>query len=120
MHMESRKLRAPERLVAAALPWLFVVAFAGLVASAQPTKPAQPTFDNFGADQSAGVIEVGAGEAIFNKHNESYFRLTGLMRDQPGPAGFGRGDRWVVTPVPENSSVPVPEQSPAFRNRVIP
>ena len=63
----------------------------------------------FGADQGSGVIEVGAGEAMFNKHIESYFRLTGLMRDHPGPAGFRRGDRWIVTPVPENSSVPVPK-----------
>ncbi len=61
----------------------------------------------FGADQGTGGIEVGAGEAIFNKHLESYFRLTGLMRDQPGPVGFRRGDRWIVTPVPENSSIPV-------------
>ena len=34
------------------------------------------------------MIEVGAGEAIFDKHLENYFRLTGLMRDQPGPSGF--------------------------------
>ena len=61
----------------------------------------------FGADQGTGMIEVGAGEAIFNKHLESYFRLTGLMRDRPGPEGFRRGDRWIVTPVPEGSSVPV-------------
>jgi hypothetical protein len=60
----------------------------------------------YGADQGTGMIEVGAGEAIFNKHLESYYRLTGLMRDQPGPVGFHRGDRWIVTPVPENSSVP--------------
>jgi neutral ceramidase len=60
----------------------------------------------FGADQGSGGIEVGAGEAIFNKHLESYYRLTGLMRDRPGPEGFRRGDRWIVTPVKENSSVP--------------
>jgi hypothetical protein len=53
----------------------------------------------FGADQDLGMIEVGAGEAIFNKHLENYFRLTGLMRDQPGPTGFKRGPRWTVTPV---------------------
>ena len=56
----------------------------------------------FGADQDAGMIEVGAGEAIFNKHLENYFRLTGLMRDQPGPSGFSRGPRWYTVPVPEN------------------
>src|SRR5690349_24320181 len=32
----------------------------------------------FGADQNRGMIEVGAGEAIFNKHLENYFKLTGL------------------------------------------
>jgi neutral ceramidase len=56
----------------------------------------------FGADQDRGMIEVGAGEAIFNKHLENYYRLTGLMRDQPGPSGFKRGPRWYVVPVPEN------------------
>jgi neutral ceramidase len=56
----------------------------------------------FGADQDPGMIEVGAGEAIFNKHLENYFVLTGLMRDKPGPSGFRRGPRWYVVPVPEN------------------
>ena len=55
----------------------------------------------YGADQDRGIIEVGAGEAIFNKHLENYFRLTGLMRTEPGPSGFERGARWIVTPVPE-------------------
>ena len=53
----------------------------------------------YGADQDRGMIEVGAGEAMFNKHLENYYRLTGLMRDQPGPSGFKRGPRWTVTPV---------------------
>jgi hypothetical protein len=56
----------------------------------------------FGADQDRGMIEVGSGEAIFNKHLENYYHLTGLMRDQPGPSGFSRGPRWYVVPVPEN------------------
>jgi len=56
----------------------------------------------FGADQDPGMIEVGAGEAIVNKHLENYFILTGLMRDKPGPSGFRRGPRWYVVPVPEN------------------
>src|SRR5260221_12141361 len=55
----------------------------------------------FGADQSPGMIEVGAGEAMLNKHLENYFRLTGLMRTEPGPSGFRRGPRWMVIPVPE-------------------
>jgi len=58
----------------------------------------------FGADQDRGMIEVGAGEAIFNKHLENYFRLTGLMRSEPGPSGFKRGARWIVTPVPEEAA----------------
>src|SRR5260221_5550294 len=58
-------------------------------------------FGGFGADQHKGMIEVGAGEAIFNKHLENYYRLKGLMRDQPGPSGFQRGPRWLVVPVPE-------------------
>lgn len=53
----------------------------------------------FGADQDSKMIEVGAGEAIFNKHLENYYWLTGLMRDKPGPLGFERGPRWIVTPV---------------------
>lgn len=53
----------------------------------------------FGADQDSKMIEVGAGEAIFNKHLENYYYLTGLMRDKPGPVGFERGPRWIVTPV---------------------
>src|SRR6266404_8403002 len=53
----------------------------------------------YGADQGTGMIEVGAGEAMFNKHLENYFRLTGMMRETPGPVGFKRGARWTVTEV---------------------
>jgi neutral ceramidase len=55
----------------------------------------------FGADQDRGMIEVGSGEAMINKHLENYFRLTGLMREKPGPVGFEPGPRWIVVPVPE-------------------
>jgi neutral ceramidase len=55
----------------------------------------------FGADQDRRMIEPGSGEAIFNKHLENYFELTGLMRDKPGPSGFKQGPRWIVIPVPE-------------------
>jgi hypothetical protein len=55
----------------------------------------------YGADQNSQVtIEVGAGEAIMNKHFENYFRLTGLMNEKPGPTGFTPGPRWNVTPIP--------------------
>jgi len=36
---------------------------------------------------------------MFNKHLENYFRLTGMMRETPGPVGFKRGTRWTVTEV---------------------
>jgi neutral ceramidase len=57
----------------------------------------------YGADQSSPkVIEVGSGEAVTNKHLENMYRLTGLMRDEPGPVGFKPGPRWLVTPVPRD------------------
>ena len=55
----------------------------------------------YGADQSnPKMIEVGSGEAVMNKHVENMYRLTGLMREEPGPVGFKPGARWLVTPVP--------------------
>jgi hypothetical protein len=45
------------------------------------------------------MIEVGAGEAIMNKHLENMLRLSGLMREVPGPVGWTPGDRWIYTPV---------------------
>jgi hypothetical protein len=55
----------------------------------------------YGADQaSPNMIEVGSGEAIMNKHLENVYRLTGFMREEPGPVGFTAGPRWMVTPVP--------------------
>jgi neutral ceramidase len=55
----------------------------------------------YGADQSnPKMIEVGSGEAVMNKHIENMYRLTGLMREEPGPMGFKAGARWLVTPVP--------------------
>jgi hypothetical protein len=57
----------------------------------------------YGADQSnPRMIEVGAGEAVINKHLENMYRLTGLMREEPGPVGFKPGPRWQVTPVPRD------------------
>jgi neutral ceramidase len=54
----------------------------------------------FGADQDPGIIEVGAGETIITRQLENYYRLTGLMREKPGPSGFKGGNRWIITPVP--------------------
>jgi neutral ceramidase len=57
----------------------------------------------YGADQSSPkMIEVGSGEAVMNKHLENMYRLTGLMREDPGPVGFKPGPRWQVTPVPRD------------------
>jgi hypothetical protein len=56
----------------------------------------------YGADQSNRMIEVGSGEAVINKHLENMYRLTGLMREQPGPVGFKAGPRYHVTPVPRD------------------
>ena len=50
----------------------------------------------YGADQGERLIEVGAGEKLMNRQYENYFRLTGLMRNEPGPSGFTRGPRWRV------------------------
>jgi hypothetical protein len=46
------------------------------------------------------LIEVGSGEAVMNNHLENMDRLTGLMREEPGPVGFKPGPRYHVTPVP--------------------
>jgi hypothetical protein len=54
----------------------------------------------YGADQSSKMIEVGSGEVVINKHLENMYRLTGLMREEPGPVGFKPGPRHEVTPVP--------------------
>ncbi len=60
----------------------------------------------YGADQNGPkMIEVGSGEAIMNKHLENTYKLTGLMRESPGPVGFTPGPRWRVTPVPREASV---------------
>ena len=57
----------------------------------------------YGADQSnPKMIEVGSGEAVINKHLENMYRLTGLMREAPGPVGFKAGPRYRVTPVPRD------------------
>ncbi len=42
-------------------------------------------YGGYGADSDQRAIEVGAGEAIMNKHIENLYRLRGIMRDKPGP-----------------------------------
>jgi len=59
----------------------------------------------YGADQNGPtMIEVGAGEAIMNKQLENVLRLSGLMREVPGPVGWTPGDRWIYTPVPRTNN----------------
>ena len=58
----------------------------------------------YGADQNGPtMIEVGSGEAIMNKHLENVLRLSGLMRETPGPVGWTPGDRWIYMPVPRTN-----------------
>jgi hypothetical protein len=60
----------------------------------------------YGADQNGPtMIEVGSGETIMNKHLENGLRLSGLMRETPGPVGWTPGDRWIYTPVPRTNKV---------------
>ena len=57
----------------------------------------------YGADQEGPtMIAVGSGEAIMNKHLENYYRLTGLMREEPGPVGYKAGSRWIMQEVPRD------------------
>lgn len=58
----------------------------------------------YGADQNGPtMIEVGSGEAIMNKHLENVLRLSGLMRESPGPVGWTPGDRWIYQAVPRTN-----------------
>lgn len=58
----------------------------------------------YGADQNGPtMIEVGSGEAIMNKHLENVLRLSGLMRETPGPVGWTPGDRWIYMAVPRTN-----------------
>ena len=42
-------------------------------------------YGGYGADSSERGIQIGAGEAIMNKHLENLYRLRGITRDKPGP-----------------------------------
>ena len=41
-------------------------------------------FGGYGADSDAGIIEVGAGERIMNRHLENLYRIKGIMKDGVG------------------------------------
>jgi len=42
-------------------------------------------YGGYGADNRETLIQIGAGEAIMNKHLENLYRLRGIVRDKPGP-----------------------------------
>jgi hypothetical protein len=50
----------------------------------------------YGADWGGNLIETGAGERIMIKQLENYYRLTGLVRDQPGPSEHRLDDGTVI------------------------
>jgi neutral ceramidase len=39
----------------------------------------------YGADMGPVLMEIGAGETIMNTQLKNYYRLTGMMRSEPGP-----------------------------------
>lgn len=52
----------------------------------------------YGADQGDRLIEVGAGETMVTRQLANFYRLNGLMRDQPGPTDFKPGAQWIIKP----------------------
>ncbi|MBN9385294.1 MAG: neutral/alkaline non-lysosomal ceramidase N-terminal domain-containing protein [Chitinophagaceae bacterium] len=52
----------------------------------------------YGADQGDRLIEVGAGETMITRQLANFYRLSGLMRDKPGPVGFKAGAQWIIKP----------------------
>jgi len=42
-------------------------------------------YGGYGADSAEDALEIGAGEAIMNRHLEHVYRLKGIVRDSPGP-----------------------------------
>ena len=52
----------------------------------------------YGADQGDRLIEVGAGETMITHQLANFYRLSGLMRDKPGPTGFKPGAQWIIKP----------------------
>jgi len=58
----------------------------------------------YGADQGDRLIEVGAGETMITHQLANFYRLSGLMRDKPGPTGFKPGAQWIIEPFQRNFS----------------
>lgn len=86
--------------VAEANPFLFGYAWSGGRWPGYVADVRGAALGGYGADQGTTLIEVGAGEAIMTRQLENYYRLTGLMREKPGPSGFKAGARWHIISVP--------------------
>ncbi len=84
--------------IASANPFLFGYAWSGGQWPGYVADVRSAALGGYGADQDPEIIEVGAGEEIVDRHLENYYRLTGLMRDKPGPVGFKAGHQWIITP----------------------
>jgi neutral ceramidase len=86
--------------VASANPFLFGYTWSGGDWPGYVADMRSAALGGYGADQSPQIIEPGAGEMMMLRQLEDYYRLTGLMRDKPGPTGFKAGTRWILMPVP--------------------
>ena len=50
----------------------------------------------YGADQGGNLIEPGAGERVMARQLENYYRLSGLMRNEPGPREHRLDDGTII------------------------
>ncbi|MCW3092965.1 MAG: hypothetical protein JWP81_4034 [Ferruginibacter sp.] len=84
--------------LAEAIPFLFGYSWSGGTWPGYVADVRSAALGGYGADQGTRLIEVGAGEIIITRQLENYYKLAGLMRDQPGPEGFKGGEQWIITP----------------------
>lgn len=84
--------------LAEAKPFLFGYTWSGGSWPGYVADVRSAALGGYGADQGEKLIEVGAGEAMITRQLEDYYKLSGLMRDKPGPIGFKAGDQWVIRP----------------------
>jgi len=69
--------------LAEAVPFVFGYTWTGGKSPGYIPDIRSAALGGFGADQSPHMIEVGSGEIIMNKQLENYYKLNGLMRQQP-------------------------------------
>jgi neutral ceramidase len=84
--------------LSSANPFLFGYSWSGGMWPGYIADVRSAALGGYGADQDPKIIEVGAGEAIVTRQLENYYRLNGLMREQPGPVGFKSGHQWIIVP----------------------